>query len=68
MGEIINSRTSESTEKTPINAPMRQLVLGEKVASNTGDRRARLFDDEDILDLAKKVGKVIRDLVYYIML
>lgn len=58
MGRIVHSAALENTAKTPFLAPMKELNLTEGVASNSGERRGWLFEDEEIFEMAKKVAPV----------
>ena len=56
MGNVVYSAFSAPVSSTPLNAPMRKLVLDEFLTS--GERFGGLIDDTDVLELAEKVGTV----------
>lgn len=58
MGRVVHSATLENLEPTPFERLSVQQVLTDNVASNSGERRGWLFEDEELFALAGRVAKV----------
>jgi len=58
LGAVVSFRRAIQNALTPINAPMPNLVLADKVASNTGNIKRELHEDREIEDFGLQVDAV----------
>ena len=58
LSRVVSCRRSIQDALTPVNAPMQNLVLAEKVASNSGKLKRELYEDKEIEDFALRVDAV----------
>ena len=58
LGRIVSCRRSTQAAITPIHAPMTNLVLDEKVASNAGELIREVYKDSEIEEFALRIESV----------